>query len=374
MNKKRAAVMSCYDQDGDIAEYKRLLIRTIKKHAGFFLVVCNGDLSEKSREFLDREHVRVVVRENIGFDAGAYKDVLSEIDLGKYNELLLLNDTFFGFFYPLEEFFERSQREQGTDFWGLTSHPKGNVGLGLTFESHIQSYFLFVKERMLHSRDFMFFWENLSYPRSYAEAVYYFETQFTKFFREKGYVGRAYCDLTETGIAERYNINPCFHYPYELVSILRCPVIKRKSLVIGNGSVWKALEYLKDKRLYDLELLWGQVIKEYRQGTMKAYFNLYELELFLAKYSRIYIYGIGRYGMDIYRYLACRNFNIQKFIVSRKENILREDVIQISELQADSDTGIIVALKPEYTGEVLGGLLRRVSREQLFLGMQGTVV
>lgn len=61
---------------------------------------------------------------------------------------------------------------------------------------------------------------------------------------------------------------------------------------------------------------------------------------------------------------------IEKFIVSNKENQMEDNVIELSELPKGSDYGIILALKPQFTNEVLEKLLDKVSKEQLFLGKQ----
>ena len=366
---KRIVIMACYIPHGEIEEYKKKLIEVMNSYADFFIIVSNGVVSEQTYSFFKEKSSKVLIRDNIGYDAGAYKDAISDLNLEVYDELLLLNDTFYGFFYPLDEFFDKVRQIQNVDFWGLTRHPAGVFGKD-NIEQHIQGYFLLIKSRMLHSNTFRFFWNSLEYPKSYNEAVKNFEIRFTTFFQEKGFKGEAYSNLESIGIESRLNENPYLKYPYELIKDLRYPVLKRKSCYVGNSSVWKAITYIRENHLYDVNLIFKQLLVDYRDGVISSYFNLYDLEIFLHKYRKIYIYGKGRYGLEIYEYLAVRDMIIEKFIVSNKENQMEDNVIELSELPKGSDYGIILALKPQFTNEVLEKLLDKVSKEQLFLGKQ----
>lgn len=364
---RRLIVMSLYCENGAIEIFKKLLIQTIKPYADFFCIVCNGNMSKKSIAYLKTQADYVMMRDNIGYDAGAYKDVLALVDLNQYEQLLLINDTFFGFFYSLDCFFECVNTNKNVDFGGFTKFPRGEFTSGKEIQEHIQSYFMLIGKKMLHSTDFKEFWKNIEYPQTHREAIEQFEIAFSTYFTERNYIGEAYCDLKEIGVS-RYNMNPYMEYPYELIVDLKCPILKRKSVVIGNTSVWKALQYIRDNQLYDFDLLWNQVMQDYKNHSNGAYFNLYELEEFISKYSRIYIYGTGVYGKGMAEYLQFRGRTFEKYIVSTKEDVINTMVIEVSELDVDTEIGIIVALKNQYTKEVLPILIQKIQRKQLFLG------
>lgn len=42
--------------------------------------------------------------------------------------------------------------------------------------------------------------------------------------------------------------------------------------------------------------------------------------------------------------------------------------MELSDLMVDEKTGVIVALKPEYTQEVIGGILAKLPEKQIFCG------
>lgn len=278
-----------------------------------------------------------------------------------------MNDTFYGFFYSLDEFFDKTNSEKNIDFWGMTKHPAGTIDDVQSIPPHIQSYFILVKSKMLHNDNFLDFWNKLDYPLSHEEAIVNFEVEFTAFFQKKGFKGEAYCDIASIEIAEQYNINPYMKYPYELIKYLGCPILKRKSCQAENANVWKAIEYIKENSLYEFDLMLQQILLYHKNGIIPSYFNLYKMEKFLQKYKKIYIFGKGKYGIAISNYLTIRNMLIVKFILSKKDSLIDEDVIELSEFVNEKEIGIVVALKQEYTMQVLEKLLEKVSMEQLFL-------
>ncbi len=360
--------MACYIPSGEIEEFKKKLIEMISTYADTFIIVSNGAVSKQTYSFFHEYASRILIRENIGYDGGAYKDAVSDLDLDGYDELLLMNDTFYGFFYPLDNFFGKSQNIPNVDFWGLTQYSGGIGDYKEYISPHIQGYFLLIKSSMLHSNAFRLFWDTLKYPVSYTEAVKNFEVRFTTFFQEFGFRGNAYCRLETIGINDTFSEVSYIKNPYELIKDLHCPVLKRKSCYIENLNALKAIKYIQKNNLYDVELIFKQILLDHKNGVISSYFNLYDLEIFLDRYNRIYIYGKGVYGLALYEYLGYRSIEIEKFIVSCKGELEDDGTIEVSELPKGNDYGIILALKPQFTHEVMGNLLHRVSEEQLFCG------
>lgn len=60
----------------------------------------------------------MVVRENAGYDAGAYKFAIFKYlkieEIRQYEELILCNDTFIGPFVPLKDIFDTMAKESVT--------------------------------------------------------------------------------------------------------------------------------------------------------------------------------------------------------------------------------------------------------------------
>lgn len=365
---KRLAILVCYCPLCDIAPYKRKIIETIKEYVTHLVVVSNGKIKSDDYEWLENHSSEIIIRENIGFDAGAYKDALYGRDLSEYDELLLINDTFYGFFYPLEEFFLRVEENTEVDFWSITKHPMGNSEMLGDFPEHYQSYFLLIRDRMFQSAAFVTFWRELVYPTTYYEAVRKFEIRFSEYFKAQGFYGKAYCDLPSIGIPERYNENPTVLYCDKLISDLRAPILKKKMLAVLCPATWDAIAFIRDHLSYDTDIIMEQMFLDYKSGVIREYFNLYDMEQFIKKYSKINIYGYGNYAQCITRYLAFRGRKVDRYIVSHRECGQGEEVVEFSQVVPDREIGIIVALKAIFTQEVLESLLEKFERSQLFLG------
>ena len=57
------------------------------------------------------------------------------------------------------------------DLWGLSRSESNN-------KYSIQSFFLSIGKRLLHSKEFIDFWDKLAYPKTFYEAVELFEYGF----------------------------------------------------------------------------------------------------------------------------------------------------------------------------------------------------
>ena len=108
---KRFGIFLCFDVDGIIDDYIYYMLDDICQNLEELIIVSNGYLNEESMSRLKKytEH-DIVIRDNIGFDAGAWRDVMLNvgfIKLTKFDEIILFNDSFFGPIYPFKEMFDK---------------------------------------------------------------------------------------------------------------------------------------------------------------------------------------------------------------------------------------------------------------------------
>ena len=101
------------------------LLADLRRVLTELIVIANGVVQDEGRKRLSRFADAFVVRENRGFDAGAWKEgivaVCGEEKLRTFDEVVLANDSFFGPFIPFQTIFERME-ERKLDFWGLSVH------------------------------------------------------------------------------------------------------------------------------------------------------------------------------------------------------------------------------------------------------------
>ena len=71
---KRLAIFFFYDKDGIVDGYVDVLLGGLNEVVEDFVVVVNGKLSAEGRKRFEAHTQYVLVRENVGLDAWAYKE------------------------------------------------------------------------------------------------------------------------------------------------------------------------------------------------------------------------------------------------------------------------------------------------------------
>ncbi len=273
----RLAVFACYDRQGIIDDYIPYLLNDLKENLSRLVIVVNGELTGEGRQKLEALTPYITRRENSGFDAGAWKYALTDYlgwdEVAQYDELLLLNDTFFGPFYPFSRVFEK-MAERNVDFWGLTRHGRRKDDPFHTnpygyWPEHIQSYFTVIRRKMHASAAFKEYWERLPAFSTFREAVGMHETVFSRHFAGLGFTWDAFISNGDKDRETAYS-----PYGFNASEILEqgFPVIKRKefsfplceSLEYNDGGDYRrALEWVKANTCYDVRMIFQNVIRNY---------------------------------------------------------------------------------------------------------------
>ena len=270
----RCAIFLYYDREGKVDDYVIYLLKSLKPHVKNLLAVCNGTLTEEGTKRLESVTDEVLFRANSGFDVGGYREGLFYYgfkELQKYDEVIMLNYTFFGPLYPFSEMFDEMEKRD-LDFWGITRHhkvdfdPYGVNRYGYLPE-HIQSHFIVLRNRFFMSDDYKEFIFNLKNPTSYVESICEYESIFTKHFEDLGYKWDTYVDTSEY---EGYAYCPIMFYLKDMIEKQRCPIVKRRSFftdyqdymlnTCGESSV-DAYEYICENLDYDTDLIWDNILR-----------------------------------------------------------------------------------------------------------------
>lgn len=273
-NKKRMAIFMFYDEEGKADAYIFFQLSELRKHAECIQVVCNGRLTEDSKKNFEKFADDVLIRENEGYDVEAYRQGILHQGfekLAEYDELILLNYTFFGPLFSWEEMFSEMERRE-LDFWGITKHfkmtpdPFGRNTKGYLPE-HIQSYFMVLNKTLFLSESYKEFLTNLETPQSYLDSICNYESVFTEYFEDKGFTWDVYVNLEEYS---EESATPVMFYIHELIEQKRCPVIKRRAffsdyhdyyLNSGGESTKEAYRIIKEKTEYDINLIWENILR-----------------------------------------------------------------------------------------------------------------
>lgn len=274
---KRLVIYFHYDAQGSLDEPCRFAIAALRRDADLVLVT-NGILTEESRAWVRQENLRLIERENTGFDVGAYREAL--LSLGReavcrYEELVLMNYTLAGPICSLAVMWEHMERQENLDFWGLTRHyAMRSRRFGGTVPEHLQSHFLAIRKRMLDSPDFWKYWQTMKLPCSYEESVIRHETRFTGYFAERGYRWDSY---VQTDDLKQIFVNPIMACPKELLEERHCPFFKRRSFFTpyldelrrtDGDAAAELYAFLQGKTSYPVETLIRSLLRTQPLSTL----------------------------------------------------------------------------------------------------------
>lgn len=270
----RCILFLYYDKDGSVDRYVTGLLDALKKVSSYLLVVVNGYITQEAESELKRFSDSVHVRVNTGFDLGGYREGLFWIGferLGQYDELVLMNYTFFAPLFSLEEMF-REMNTRDVDFWGITKHhdvPSDTTGGRIRYghiPEHLNSHFLALRRDFFLSCSYMDFIINMTNPISYEASINDYEAIFTKHFEDLGYKWDVYTDTNEF---EGVVYAPFMFEGAELIK-KRCPIIKRRvffgdyfSLLANSAgeSYSDAYRAVRDLTDYDCSLIWENILR-----------------------------------------------------------------------------------------------------------------
>lgn len=287
--KKRLGIYATYDREGNMDDYITYCLRQLKKSVDVLIVVSNQKLTPQAEEkisFADHVYERL----DEGFDVGAFADVFTNLygwqQVYRYDEILLMNDSTFGPFYPLDDIFKEMDKKKDIDFWGLVKRGKSDFDGGdAIYPEHIQLYFYVVRSRMLHSREFAEYWENIpTQITDFRSAITNYEFAFTKHFEELGFQWDTAVKLPGYDTDNpKLNLSPYHYNSLELIKSGRCPFLKRKlftgDFVYGKYSdksdLRRAFEYVKHKTDYDENLIWNYILKKYHLSDIMRSLCLY---------------------------------------------------------------------------------------------------
>lgn len=286
---KRLIIYFFYDKDGIADRYIDYMLKALRDISNKMIIVSNGAIKPATRDLFLKYSEDVIVRENKGFDVGAYKEALKYEgweNLTRYYEVVLVNSTVMGPIYPLEEMFSTMDKKTGLDFWGITKHgkidndpfhcnPYGYI------PEHIQSYFMVLRKKFLEAKEFRKYWDNLPQINSYSESVGKFESFFTKYFGDQGFEYVLYVNNTKE---ELYTNQYIIEAPVHAIREDKCPFFKKRSFfqnqdyylekTMGEQPL-ELFKYLKNNTNFDTDMVLENIIRTCNQRDLVNNLGLY---------------------------------------------------------------------------------------------------
>lgn len=269
---RRLGIYLTYDRQGIVDAYIGYMLKELKTCVEYLVVVCNGKNVVQGKDILENNADEIIYRENIGLDAGGFKEALTHFigweKMSAYDELVLVNDSLFGPFCPMKRIFDEMDDRERVDFWGLSGHSVFRKEGIDSFHAHIQSFFLTIRSHMLHSDHFRDYWEKIPYFDTYERVVREYEMQFTHHFSRLGYTYSVYADI-EANNSENPANNYCQfrRIPYELIKKRNFPFLKKQQIADDKldeqtqEELLQAIHYIDKSTDYDVNLIWKNIIR-----------------------------------------------------------------------------------------------------------------
>lgn len=283
---RRVGIYFFYDKEGIVDGYVPYFINGLHKVVDYLIVVINGRLNVEGRKTLTACADDLFVRENVGFDAWAYKEAIEYIgwdELKKFDELVLTNNTIYGPIFPFEETFRRLD-EIDCDFWGMsTNHEDKNLKswFGVPLEwgykpESITSNFCVYKSSVLHSYEFYMHWKTMPQINNYFESCVYHEMAITKALADAGFI---YLTVDQADF-RTVCPSPTVYGAFDMIARYKVPIIRKKAFYDPNGSLdyctdvpRKIMSYLAEHTDYDCDLIWDNLLRTVNQYDLKNWFN-----------------------------------------------------------------------------------------------------
>lgn len=347
---KRLCIFVTYDHENIVDDYIGYLLQQLRKVVDGLAVVCNYEYIAKGIDKIRPYADKVYYRNNTGFDAGAYKDAICSYlgwdEINKYEELLLVNDSFYGPFYPVEDWV-CAMENTDADYWGMIRCPKGKFEDGYTYGAHLQSYFLAFRKSVLESPCFRAFWEQLEYPASLYQAVIDFEIGCNRWLESHGMKGMALTDLCQMDTVFQENEIPYLRYSMELIRDGKVPIIKRRSLYFQNkgfANALEALKYIEDRKLYDVGFIKKHLARISRLPENQDMMDLEKLSHFCRMHPQVYLYGAGVYGQNLASFFKYMGWHHAGFLVT-DPSMQTVSCTAFCEARLEAEDGIIIAVE-----------------------------
>ncbi|WP_296790753.1 rhamnan synthesis F family protein [uncultured Methanobrevibacter sp.] len=274
---KRLGIFYCFDVNGIIDDYIYYMLEDICENLNELFIVTNGPLTQESiyklSKYSDNE---IYFRDDLGFDAGAWREVMSDIgfrNLSEFDEVILFNDAFFGPIYPFKEIFDKMD-DKDVDFWGITAHGEAPNSDNLCpygyRPRHLQTYFLAFRQNLLKSTEFKKYWINLPNYETPADLAFKHEAVLTKHFEDLGFSWKAYVETEDLEESKEKAMNLYAYDMYNLVANRNLPVLKRKTFKLPReihlrynmaSDLSDTLTYLKENSNYDISLIYKYLLR-----------------------------------------------------------------------------------------------------------------
>ena len=194
---KRLCIFAHWDRDKIIDDYVIYYLKALKEVCETIIFVSDCNLETNEINKLDNIADFVIAQKHGEYDFGSYKRgflFAKEKNL-QFDELLLVNDSCYGPFYPLKHVFEKMNKKK-CDFWGITQNSyvikMTSKGINFCYKPHIQTYFILLKPQTFMTFEELI--QTVKPEKTKEDVVINYEIGLSTLLKNKGFKRAVYCD------------------------------------------------------------------------------------------------------------------------------------------------------------------------------------
>ncbi len=184
---QRAAVVAHFDVSRKLAHHVRLMLEELLSVCSQVVLVSTTGVDYESSLWISRHPaLKLVVRENVGYDFMSYREGirhLGDVEELAGTELLICNDSFVGPVVPLATMLDQMDGSPD-DFWGMT--------LSHELSMHVQSYFMYFRSSATATPAFQNFWRDMVVISDREEVIRRYELGLSRALMDAGLRPGAY--------------------------------------------------------------------------------------------------------------------------------------------------------------------------------------
>lgn len=191
---RRACVFAHFDKEGNVDEYVRYYLSCLLSVAEHIHFVTVSELNEESCQALVSQGIEVTQRDNVGYDFMSYRVGLDALEVDRYDEIIICNDSVYGPFFELQSIFQHMGNVD-CDFWGITE--------SLEISRHIQSYFVVFRPTVLSGEVFRTFWSDVQVLTEKKDIIERYEVGMSRRLLERGFSASTYVQNNKSSLLRR---------------------------------------------------------------------------------------------------------------------------------------------------------------------------
>ncbi|QSH40373.1 rhamnan synthesis F family protein [Lentisphaerota bacterium ZTH] len=247
---EKLCIFSSFNKKEVVSKSVYFQLKALQKEGFNIIFVSTSKLPTEDIETLGEFCSKVVIKQNEGYDWGAYLTGIRLGDIENRNQLLLINDSIYGPLFPLSQVFSQMS-EKGFGCWGITdSYEK---------KYHLQSYFLCLNSNLLHSVTFKSFCDNFIFYSNRLNVIKKYELGFSQYLIKNAFKLGAYIPYKKIcWPPDKKKLNQTHFFWKELIINHRMPFIKKDLLLknpmrVKNHSEWRQI--IQNHTEFDITLI-----------------------------------------------------------------------------------------------------------------------